>query len=485
MKNKNTIAVILLAFIWSACVSNSKKEVNESLTSDFFDQIVADKDNAQLTLFFSQMPKGGDIHHHYSGAIYAETYLDWASDGYCLKTDSLILKKKGAFNKKCISIEDLKKNVPLYRSVLERWSDLNYSDHFHIQEQPDQHFFNTFSYFGAISGSRMKAGLTEIRDRAKIENVQYIETMLNSPDTRVEYRKTLIDSLAYFESTQDTINLYPVFDKLTESVLLTPGYDMVIDDFIKSLHLYHENIDDSDFMMRFQTCAYRNSSPDAVFTKLYSCFDAVARDKSSLLVGVNILGPENQMVAMKNYWLHMHMFRYLSRRFATVKTAMHAGELAMGMVKPEDLTYHIHDAVFIANASRIGHGIDIPYEKEPFRIINTMKTKKIPVEINLTSNEFIWGVKNNDHPIHLYFNAGVPLVISTDDAGVSRNNLITEYVKLASRYHFTYRQIKSFVFNSIAYSFMREKDKAVVLKNLVTKFQEFESQMATIQSGRS
>ena len=28
---------------------------------------------AALTEFFTQMPKGGDIHHHYSGAMYAET----------------------------------------------------------------------------------------------------------------------------------------------------------------------------------------------------------------------------------------------------------------------------------------------------------------------------------------------------------------------------------------------------------------------------
>ena len=30
-----------------------------------------------LNMFLTQMPKGGDIHHHYSGTIYVETYLDW------------------------------------------------------------------------------------------------------------------------------------------------------------------------------------------------------------------------------------------------------------------------------------------------------------------------------------------------------------------------------------------------------------------------
>ena len=40
---------------------------------------------AELTLFFSRMPKGADLHHHYSGSIYAEQYLDWIDkQGWCV-----------------------------------------------------------------------------------------------------------------------------------------------------------------------------------------------------------------------------------------------------------------------------------------------------------------------------------------------------------------------------------------------------------------
>ena len=35
-------------------------------------------------------------------------------------------------------------------------------------------------------------------------------------------------------------------------------------------------------------------------------------------------------------------------------------------------------------------------------------------------------VRGNKHPIRLYYDAGVPIVLSTDDAGVSRNNLSNE-----------------------------------------------------------
>src|SRR3979490_1979621 len=38
-----------------------------------------------LEAFLREMPKGGDLHNHLSGAIYAETYLKWAAeDNLCL-----------------------------------------------------------------------------------------------------------------------------------------------------------------------------------------------------------------------------------------------------------------------------------------------------------------------------------------------------------------------------------------------------------------
>jgi len=40
---------------------------------------------AALRAFVQRMPKGGDIHSHLSGAVYAEHYLEWAAaDGYCV-----------------------------------------------------------------------------------------------------------------------------------------------------------------------------------------------------------------------------------------------------------------------------------------------------------------------------------------------------------------------------------------------------------------
>lgn len=132
---------------------------------------------AALTEFLSQMPKGGDIHHHYSGAMYAETYLDWAkTKGMRLNPTSMLLVKDSSG----ITIDSLRKNGAKLRQVLQAWSNMDYRNHYDTQVAPDQKFFGTFGYFGNISNAFLGSGLKEIKTRAVAENVQYIETMLKS-----------------------------------------------------------------------------------------------------------------------------------------------------------------------------------------------------------------------------------------------------------------------------------------------------------------
>lgn len=473
------IVVIIIAFGVIQLKGNGASN-NEDLTAKYFETIQKDNDLAKLSLFCSLMPKGGDIHNHYSGAMYTETYLDWAqSKGMKIDLNTLMLTTGSSTSASCISIDSLKKNSVLYRSVLNLWSDMDFSNYYHIEDQPDQHFFNTFSYFGNISAAYYKKGLLEIKERAKKENIQYIETMLMSPSVPIKFGPTVLPRLLSIEQRKDSVTLVAVLDSLKKVIVSNSQYKPAIQTYIDSIYSYHKGIDDGLFSMRFQSYVSRGSNPDALFSKLYGCFDAVAKDKSNMIVAVNIVSPENGIVSMRDYWLHMQMFAYLKKLFPSVKTSMHAGELCLGLVKPEDLTFHVSDAINIACANRIGHGVDIPYEKNAPSLLKKMREKSVAVEINLTSNEFILGVKGKDHPVKLYFDAGVPIVVSTDDAGVSRNNLSSEYVKLSSRYSFSYKQIKTIVYNSIKYSFMTDKDKALVNKNLEKQFSVFESIIAS------
>jgi adenosine deaminase/adenosine deaminase CECR1 len=158
-----------------------------------------------------------------------------------------------------------------------------------------------------------------------------------------------------------------------------------------------------------------------------------------------------------------------------VKVALHAGELALGDVPPEGLQFHIDEALALGHANRIGHGIDLAHEANAIDIMQQMKANDVPVEINLTSNAFINGVQGENHPLTLYRKYGVPFVISTDDAGVTRHNLANEYVLFASRYKPDYTELKKVSYNSIRYAFLAPADKARLTRQLDERFARFEA----------
>jgi adenosine deaminase len=111
-------------------------------------------------------------------------------------------------------------------------------------------------------------------------------------------------------------------------------------------------------------------------------------------------------------------------------------------------------------------------------IMKEMHDKDIPIEINLTSNAFINGVQGESHPVTLVRHYGVPYVISTDDAGVTRHNLSNEYVLFASRYKPGYAELKKASYDSIRYSFLPDADKTRLIRQLDARFATFEARIA-------
>ena len=197
-------------------------------------------------------------------------------------------------------------------------------------------------------------------------------------------------------------------------------------------------------------------------------------------MSVNIVGAEHYPVSMRDYRLHMRMYKFLSAKYPNVKLSLHAGELALGQVPPEGLKFHIAEAIDIAGAKRIGHGMDIAHESQPLAILKKMREKNVAVEVNLTSNEFILGVKGEAHPVNIYRKYGVPFVLSSDDTGVSRNTLSNEYVLFASRYKTSYAEVKKLSYDSIRYGFLADADKQRLLKQLDTRFAKFEADIAEL-----
>jgi adenosine deaminase/adenosine deaminase CECR1 len=431
------------------------------------------------------MPKGADLHHHYSGAIYAEQYVDFLDkQGFCvnkqsyrIETDKAVVdaeRAKPAAQRNCLATDDVYADDFTWRELLQRWSSKDFRNHGTLQAPPDRQFFQTFGYFGPVSNANFHEGLLALKARAIAENVSYIETMfkmspfVSNPD---------FDAKAWQNATDDAA-LDAQLREWTAALGHDAAFNASIADFVARIDEAAAGIDDASFTMRYQTYVLRLLKPSQVFSSMLAGFKAASG--SDKIVGVNIVGQESNAVSMRDYTLHMKMFRFLETLYPNVKVALHAGELALGDVPPEDLGYHIEQALDLAHARRIGHGIDLAHEADAIGIMAKMRADDIPVEVNLTSNAFINGVQGEDHPITLYRKYGVPYVISTDDAGVTRHDLANEYVLFASRYKPAYAEVKRASYNGIRYSFLPAADKARLTRQLDQRFATFEAHIAAL-----
>ena len=120
--------------------------------------------------------------------------------------------------------------------------------------------------------------------------------------------------------------------------------------------------------------------------------------------------PEDGYTAITDYAVHMRIVAFLHALYPKTHVSLHAGELAPGFVPYEGLCCHIRMAVELAQAERIGHGVDIMYENYPHALMKEMAAKHVMVEISLTSNDTILGVSGKEHPFLMYRMFGVPVV---------------------------------------------------------------------------
>ncbi|KQQ91732.1 adenosine deaminase [Massilia sp. Leaf139] len=465
--------------------ATASRLANEAATSRHYAALIAGQEPklAELTMFFTQMPKGGDLHHHYSGAIYVEQYLDFLDrQGLCvnkqtyrIETDKAVIateRAKPAKERTCLNSAEVYADDHTWRELVQRWSNKDFDNHGVLNPPPDRLFFQTFGYFGPVSNANFAEGLQELKKRAIAENVSYIETMFKMAPA---IANADFDAKAW-QFANDDASLNLELRKAMEALERDPAFGKSIADFVAKIDQAAAGIDDERFTMRYQTYVLRLLNPSQVFSSMVAAFKSAAM--GGKVVGVNIVGQESTHVSMRDYALHMKMFGFLKSVYPQVKVAMHAGELALGDVPPEGLKFHIDQALVVAKADRIGHGIDLAHESNAAAILRKMRADDIPVEINLTSNGFISGIKGENHPVTLYRKYGVPYVISTDDAGVTRHTLSQEYVLFASRYKPDYAEMKKTAYNSIRYAFLPAADKARLTRRLDARFAAFEAEVA-------
>jgi adenosine deaminase len=406
------------------------------------------KSPPELYEFLYRMPKGADLHNHLSGAIYAETFLDEAiEERLCVDKSTMALASRPSADAACpasqADVAAIKTDNTLRNALIDSFSMRNFVAG---KQSGHDHFFDTFDKFGAVGSGNL---IAEVVRRAAHQNESYVELMALSGGGPISTLGTTVGLTDDFEATRKKLET----GGLTQLVLgMRARLDQM--DQIRARRLGCKQAPDSAecrLPVGYVYQVLREFPKQAVFAQVMAGFALAASDPR--VVAVNFVQAEDGYNSMHDYHLHMTMVDYAKKVYPAVHITLHAGELAPGLVAPEGLRFHIREAVELGHAERIGHGVDVMYEKDPFGLLADMRARRVAVEINLTSNDVILGIKGDDHPFQVYRKYGVPVALSTDDEGVSRSQLTEEYKRAVLTYGLTYSELKELVRNSIEYSF--------------------------------
>jgi adenosine deaminase len=415
-------------------------------------------DRAMLRQILQAMPKGGDLHNHLSGSVYAESYLRYAAaDGICVDSMKLVITPCATPQQIAANPSTSSAIVPastllapyssLYGTMLDALSMRQFRP---TLESGHDHFFNTFGKFSVVSKSHVPEMLTEDVWRLASENVDYVETIFAPDFGRAR------DLMKYEKDGQSQAEMRTAMMQSGDVQPIITAARAVINNaeaqMRTSLHCGTPNAQPGcDSTVRYLYELHRGVPLDQLFAEMVIGYELATADPR--VVGLNPVMPEDSYISMHDFDAQMKMFAFFHQLYPKIHLTTHAGELVLGIVEPEGLRNHIRDSVMIASAERIGHGVDLTYEDDAAGLLKAMASRNVAVEVCLTSNDVILGVSGKAHPLRYYLAAGVPVALATDDPGVSRDDMTNQYMQAVQNQGLDYATLKRLARNSLEYSF--------------------------------
>ena len=410
--------------------------------------LLAKMRGGELTAFAQAMPKGGELHNHISGAIFPETLLAWAvEDGLCVNLKTLALTTACQQGEEVVPAAKVMADE-VQRSALIDSLSVRHPG-FRDRSGHDQ-FFSAFARFGAVLPKRDGDSLALVMDGLARQNTFYLEAMVTPQGAASRIKGAIVGWKGGDLIAQKAANSGAGLEALVPAAMAeTDAMEARARTVLKCGT--PQAAPGCQVTVRYLVQTNRAAPPEQTFAQLQLGVALIAADPR--WVGLQLVAPEDDPNALANYSLHMRMVDVLTDHGRRAKSALHAGELTLKFASPEHLRFHIAEAVRVAGVRRVGHGVDLPMETGAEALAAEMANKGILVEVNLTSNAAILEVSGRDHPYAWLRQRGVPVSLSTDDAGILKIDLSHEYARAANE-GATYADLKASARNAIAFSFL-------------------------------
>jgi adenosine deaminase len=198
-----------------------------------------------------------------------------------------------------------------------------------------------------------------------------------------------------------------------------------------------------DVVGRLIVCGIRNMSPDVSLELAHLAVDYRKRG----VVGFDLAGGEAGNPASR----HLRAFEHA--RGHDLACTCHAGEGAGAE--------SCREAVHVCGADRLGHATRLHEDQSLLEYVND---RRICLECCLTSNVQTRAAASYEaHPFRRYFDAGLNVVLNTDNRLMSGTTLVDEYVHAAEQLDFSFDELSRVALNGFESAFLPYAERRALI----------------------
>ena len=412
---------------------------------------------AELYRFLHAMPKGGDLHHHLTGAAFSEWWWELATD----------TKRNGGyeyFTRTRLTLCDgFDANAFSPASPYLLFKTIQASTFASLSECEKK----GYTPLAALTASQKEAFLDSLRlDKEGEGRDEFFQTHWQRLNDLTRNPVLISELLLLNMEAYARENVQYLETQAGVHGMLKPdgtGYSAEEALAIMQAALSSERAVKTGVTVKFQYALLR-FLPDAEDTlkSLYAFVDA-HRD---IYRGINLVGREDND---KGYPLRfLSTFRSLRQQYPAIPLSIHAGEV-------DEPNRHVRDTLLLG-ADRIGHGLNTITDPDTLLL---MRHGPHLIEINLISNRLLDYTEDYaGHPFPEYLRTNIPVALTTDDRGMWDSTLTDEYYVAVKEFNLSWQELTGLARQSLQHSFLAEDDKQTALNAYEQRLRQFAEALA-------